>query len=523
MTIAEITEKLAEPDKLSDAELRQLELMVAGELAGIEGDDARAIAQLGALQTVSGVIGRAFASRERTALAASAAPESRRGGKIASMARRQGRAKPSPEMGGDPGRAVLTAAAEMPGIGAGNPITDREAFAEGICHVLRRITEPGKRSANTLIASARFDYPEDRRLGGDQARNNRLIDAVCSPDALVATGGICGPVSVDWSLPTFATPDRPLRDGLPQFLAPRGGLSYRQPLDIGTLSAAVSVWTEATDLNPMGATKPIYSVSCPATITVLTDAVTQRLGLGNMMSRFDPETMAMAVDLAVAAHAKLAEQNLLNHIASACVQTVTAPAATTGLGAARDFLSTLNEAVAAYRDVHRLSDDLTLTIVLPRWLKNVIRTDLARSMAVAASDTLNPYAVEDSEIEDMLTVLGLNPIWILDGQSSSAPGLSGAVNQYYTAQAGSTTIQKFPTEAVFYLFPEGSMAMLDGGTLDLGIVRDSLLDATNDMEVMTETFEAIAYRGYTAGAYQYIVSLAATGASSGTVGSVPAA
>ncbi len=268
------------------------------------------------------------------------------------------------------------------------------------------------------------------------------------------------------------------------------------------LSAAVGVWTEATDLNPAGATKPIYTVSCPSTVTVYTDAVTQRVGFGNMQMRFDPETVAMAMDLAVAAHAKLAEQNLLNHIASACVQTVTAPPASTGLGATRDFLTTLNQAVAQYRDVHRLPDTQVLTIVLPRWLRNVIRTDLARQMATAASDTLNPFAVSDEQIEDMLSVLGLNPIWHTDGQSTSAPGLSGAVNQYYATQAGSTTIAKFPTETVFYLFPEGSMQFLDGGTLDLGIVRDSLLDATNDLE----TFVRASRRSRIAATWRALIS-----------------
>ena len=55
---------------------------------------------------------------------------------------------------------------------------------------------------------------------------------------------------------------------------------------------------------------------------------------------------------------------------------------------------------------------------------------------------------------------------------------------------------------------------LDAGRLDLGVVRDSTLDATNDYEVFTEQFESVAFRGFASGAIQFVSSLTATGASS---------
>lgn len=45
------------------------------------------------------------------------------------------------------------------------------------------------------------------------------------------------------------------------------------------------------------------------------------------------------------------------------------------------------------------------------------------------------------------------------------------------------------------LYPEGSWLFLDGGTLDLGFVRDSTLNSTNDYQVFAETFEAVALVG----------------------------
>jgi hypothetical protein len=41
----------------------------------------------------------------------------------------------------------------------------------------------------------------------------------------------------------------------------------------------------------------------------------------------------------------------------------------------------------------------------------------------------------------------------------------------------------------------GTFQFLDGRRLDLGVVRDSTLDATNDYETFLELFEGIAFRG----------------------------
>ena len=111
--------------------------------------------------------------------------------------------------------------------------------------------------------------------------NTRKLNAVCGvraprydkhTGALVATGGICLPTNVDYSVPTSGSADRPLRDALPAFQATRGGIQFVTPPDIGvpTLQGgtasgaglATGIWTEATDANPAGATKPVWQVAC---------------------------------------------------------------------------------------------------------------------------------------------------------------------------------------------------------------------------------------------------------------------
>ena len=78
-------------------------------------------------------------------------------------------------------------------------------------------------------------------------------------------------------------------------------------------------------------------------------------------------------------------------------------------------------------------------------------------------------------------------------------------------------INAFPTKLVWYFYYEGAFQLLDGGQLDLGIVRDSLLDSTNDYEIFSEIFETVAYRGFSGGAMQVISTLCANGGSAGTI------
>jgi hypothetical protein len=65
---------------------------------------------------------------------------------------------------------------------------------------------------------------------------------------------------------------------------------------------------------------------------------------------------------------------------------------------------------------------------------------------------------------------------------------------YFGAQT-TGAVNTFPATFDWYLFAEGSFLFLDGGTLDLGIIRDSSLVGTNDYKMFVETFENVAFVG----------------------------
>jgi hypothetical protein len=463
------------------------------------------------------------------------------GGHVAAMAAQAGRTGGSPERGGTRGAGaasavVITATASGPGIAAGQTLTDASQLGEIMSETLSRMQreDSGRRHR---VASVRWTYPEDRQLGDSLTDNTQKLNKVCgvrearydkNTGALVATGGICLPTNVDYSVPTWSTADRPLRDALPAFQATRGGIQFVTPPDIGvpTLQGgtasgaglATSIWTEATDANPAGATKPVWQVACGAPVQVYVDAIPTRVQFGNMQSRFAPEQIAANTEEAIATAAREADLNLLTKMYNASNQVL----ASQYLGATRDILAAVDVIAPQYRYSHRYPKGIGLTAVFPEWAGDLIRADMARELAHDNAGSQNSLAITDAQIEDWFSARGIDVVWTIDNLESGTYGTGGhsIPNQYWPKFTAGAKPQ-WPGQTsdgsvvcAWLLFVTGTFQFLDGGRLDLGVVRDSVLDATNDYETFVETFEGIAFRGNEV--YQVQSTVLPTGASAAT-------
>lgn len=417
------------------------------------------------------------------------------------------RATPAADEDTSRARVRLVASSEIPGVAQGSEITSMDQLGAAVTERLRTL-----HNGRAMVASLITEYPEDRDLRGlsPQEAGDR-IDAVVNPRTLVATGGICSPVAVDYSLLNISVGDRPLKAGLPGFQADRGGLVFVTPPVISGLAGATSIWTEATDASPGGDTKDVLTVTCGATQTVYVDAIPTRLRFGNMQARFFPEQVATNTALALAAGARKAETKLWDAIRAAST-IATAPKY---LGATRNLLSTLDLACAAYRDRHRTSDGVKLRIIIHRAWRDAIRSDMAREIGHAQTGEFNSLAISDAQIDAWFAARGVSPIWVMD--SLTAGTFSGVVTpaQSFGAQGAGSALTTWPTKCVFTLYAEGSYQFLDGGRLDLGVVRDSTLDDTNDYETFIEPFENVAFRGVEADTV--VATVAPDGGSAGTV------
>jgi hypothetical protein len=373
---------------------------------------------------------------------------------------------------------AITAGADIPGYTAGSTIDDMNGVAEAMAkriHTLRRVN--GGDGEQHIVASVTTSFPEARTLTTDAESNWNKIQAVTGPEALVASGGHQAPFEVKYDIFGLGTAVRPIRDSLPRFQADRGGIRYIVPPVLADYSGAVGIWTAANDSaeTPSPAAKLSLTVAAASETTVSTDAVTLQLQFGNLLTRAYPELIARHNELGLIQHAREAEGNLLTKIGTAS----TAVTSTSVVGLARDFLVQLGRAATAYRSRHRLEADAPLRVILPAWIKDAMAADLTLSMP--GDSTLNAYA----EIEGYIASRGINVTYALDvagGSAAFAAQDAGAMNE-------------FPDTFVWYMFSEGTFLFLDGGTMDLGIIRDSTLVGTNDYKMFVETFENVAKVG----------------------------
>jgi chemotaxis protein histidine kinase CheA len=387
---------------------------------------------------------------------------------------------------------AITAGADIPGYTAGSTIANMYEVASAMekrLHSLRRVN--GGDGEQHIVASFSTAYPETRSLSTNAEENSSKIDAVVGPEALVASGGHSAPFEVRYDIFGFGTTERPVRDALPKFQADRGGIRYIVPpslvsYDSGTVynyDSAVGVWTAANDSaeTPSPATKGSLTVASATETTVSTDAVTLQLQFGNLMTRAYPELISRHNELALIQHAREAELNLISKIGAGSTA-VNAHVATTEaaslVGVARDFLVQVRKASAAYRSRHRLSVDTRLKAIVPAWIYDAMSADLALNMPGDGN-----LAVGRSEIEGYLSSIGVDLVPSLD------------LNSFGAQQGSAAKLLEFTDQFVWYLFAEGTFLFLDGGTLDLGIIRDSTLVGTNDYKMFIETFENVAKVG----------------------------
>jgi chemotaxis protein histidine kinase CheA len=373
---------------------------------------------------------------------------------------------------------AITAGADIPGYSAGSEVKDMAEVSqlmEKRLHSLRRVN--GGDGEQHIVASFSTQYPESRFLGSDAEANSAKIEGVVGQSALVASGGHAAPVEVSYDIfGVGSTTARPVRDSLPRFQADRGGIRFVTPPSFaaGTYADAVGVWTAANDSaqTPSPSAKTSLTVAAAAENTAVTDAVTLQLQFGNLMTRAYPELIARHNELALVQHAREAEQYLISKIEAGS----TAVSSGTLIGFGRDFLVTVRKAAVAYRSRHRIAQSTQLKAIIPDWVYDAMASDLA--VAMPGDNTLS---VSRSEIEGYLAQSNVTLV--------GSPDLNN-----FGAQ-GEAALLEFPDTFKWYLFAEGTFLFLDGGTLDLGIIRDSSLVGTNDYKMFIETFEGIANVG----------------------------
>jgi hypothetical protein len=385
-------------------------------------------------------------------------------------------------------RAVLIAAAGADGVTAGKEL-DRIGLATAMVDHVKRRARPTKNAhgteERTLIASAQYPFPPERILRpNDVEGNNQKIRAIGNPflgiegvQSLVASGGLCAPLTPFYDIPDFAVTDRPVRDALPSFMAERGGISVPSVSTIGDITTAISVIEEADDaLGGTFATKSCQDLTCPTWTDVAVGAISHCREYGNFNARAWPEGIAHENNLTMAAHSRTADARLLDRIKALSVNVTTAGV----YSSTHDLIYAMARAAAGIRFRLRLSSDqVRLRALMPAWVPEMLQADIAATQFDRFKSR--------QDVVNVLRLAGVEPSFYLD---TPATGTSQGF-----ADEAAGALDDFPDDIQWALYIEGTFLHLDAGVLELGIVRDSTLNSTNDYQVFGETFENVARVG----------------------------
>ncbi len=380
-------------------------------------------------------------------------------------------------------KSNIVAAAGSRSVAAGSRLPDfgtvAKLFTERRPEV--RGTDKGSDGSRFLVASVLGEYSDERRLGDDATENMVKINQVASPEAITASGGLCAPLTPYYELTVYGDAHRPVRDSLPVFQATRGGIRYMPAPRITDLQGSVRRTTAAQDAagytnqSPAGSTapKPCLHVTCESEQQCIVQAVSRCLTFGNMGARTYPEQVEAWLKLGLAEFARYTEIELLNAISAAS----TTLAAGQIYGPTYSLLDQVSLIVNSFRARHRLSSDRKLRVLMPFWATEIIRADIA---AQAPGDGLARYNISDAQILDWFSARGAVVTFFQDNTTAAgAP---------WTDPVASGGLQSWPNNLEWFIFPEGTFLYLDGGSLDLGLVRDSTLNSQNDYQIFYEEF-----------------------------------
>lgn len=413
---------------------------------------------------------------------------------------------PLPSGRGNPADWALTAGADVQGFAIGQTLTQRQV-AEAMIRRSRDLgAGRGGPDDKVHVASFTIDRGDARTLsaGDYSTENDRKIREYREEreDTIVAAGGLCAPVDNRYEQMVVSQAWRPVMGGpVPTFTTARGGLKQVPPPSLADITAGVATVTAAADLTGgTGATKPCFTVTCANSTEDDIEADYVCMQFGNFGARTFPEQVEAWMQLAAAAHARLAEGNRLTDIKTKSVATTAA-----GLvGAGREILTRLEQQAQVINSSQRRPHDAPMEVIMPQWAISLIRADFTRTL----TDDPDLIGVTDAEISAWLSARHLMVTLTPDSASG---------NSQVIAVQTAGVIKEYPTAVVADVFIPGTFLGLDGGELNLGLVRDSVLTngsggtAGNQFRMFYENFEALAKVGPAGTAAELTMSVCADG------------
>ena len=253
---------------------------------------------------------------------------------------------------------------------------------------------------------------------------------------------------------------------LPTVTARRGSRTYPPAIGFTSVTGQTGIGTLFT-----GATKTCYTVNCGT--TRVTDVIANYtcLTFDNEEGLFYPELVDQYQSLAMIAHEHAVNQRLIENMRDHDV-TVDVQDLDTNGGTVIGLVRALLRTRAYYIERHKMSEGAVLDAVLPFWFAAAYAVDIATRQSTDMATSIN---LGLGRIESELRQGGINAQFVYDWQQGPAAG--------------------FDDHGSALLYAPGTFVQLDGPTLDLGVVRDSTLNAANDFQIFFESWTGLAAPG----------------------------
>ena len=361
---------------------------------------------------------------------------------------------PTPTVPAASPEITIIAAADVPGVATGQRI-DKMTVVRAMHDKARALRD---RLPRVPIARLEIPYSEDRKVGAEVAHNLDVIERVRRQENLVAAGGWCAPSNNIYTLFGVDAGDGLI--DLPTIQVTRGGVNVPDFLGISDASGALWTWTEANDIaahdpeNPEGS-KPCLRIPCPAFTDYRLIAEGLCVTNGNLTDRSFPELTVRFLDLVMNAHLHRMSGAIISDISASATNVTMGAYATSAVGR---LLNAIDLQVEDYRSQYRMGVNTILEAIFPLWTRALLRADFAMRQG---ADVTN---VTDADVDAHFATRKIRPQFVHDYQPLFGVGPRTA----------------WPTTIDFMIYPAGGYVRGDGGVIDLGIVRDSVLNATND-------------------------------------------
>jgi hypothetical protein len=374
---------------------------------------------------------------------------------------------------------VLVASSDIPNFTSGGRLEDINALVAAVQSRANSIpiTSRGDTAPRYTVASLLREHKYNLGLDATPAQVNEVLTAATNPEILVAAGGWCAPSEISYDFYNIVCEDGML--DLPTVGINRGGIRFPTSPSFADVTASQALWrwTETQDIaaitgTAQSGTKTCGRVPCPGfnEERLACDGIC--LTVGNLTEDAYPETIANYTRLLFAAHAHKINGLRIEQLRGfASSNSVTGTFGTAGEGLVAPVVNAIALNAADYRSRYAMCQDAVLEVLAPKWIRSAMRSDLRRRTG-APTDQL---AMSDARLMELFDAENVRIQFVSDYQERTT-GFPG----YYVSSVTPIQLTSWPSTVEFLMWAPGTVVLGQGMRLDLGIIRDSVLNATND-------------------------------------------